>query len=103
MVKIIKVTREMAMSRLADVPEDKRFWYADGRTLKNLAELEIALTKMSDETFCYHSNEMKSDFSNWVRDVIGDEKLKRDLKRSANRLEAAKSVAERIAWLKSKL
>jgi len=103
MAKIIKVTREMAMARLADAPQDKRFWCADGRTLKNLVELEVALSEMSDETFRYHSNETKSDFSNWVRDVIGDEKLASDLKRSANRLEAKKSVAERIAWLKSKL
>ena len=103
MVKIIKVTREMAAGRLADVPADKKFWCNDGRTLKNLAELGIALNGMSEETFRYHSNETKSDFSNWVRDVIGDEKLARDLKKSVNRLEAAKSVTERIAWLKTKL
>lgn len=103
MVKIIRVTREMATARLADVPIDKQFWCADGRTLKNLAEMVAALNEMSDETFRYHSNETKGDFNNWVRDVIGDEKLARDLKKSTNRLEAAKNVAERIAWLKSKL
>jgi len=37
---------------------------------------------MNEETFGYHSNETKSDFSNWVKDVIGDEKLAADLKRA---------------------
>jgi len=92
----------MAAGRLADVPQDKQFWCVHGRMLKNLAELEAALKEMSNDTFRYHSNETKSDFSNWVRDVIGDEKLARDLKKSANRLEAAKDVANRIAWLRSK-
>ncbi len=79
MAKVTRVTKAMAQARLADVPEDKRFWCCDGRVLLNLMELEVALREMSDEAFRYHSNEEKADFSNWVRDVIGDEKLSRDL------------------------
>jgi len=102
MAKVTRVTKAMAQTRLADVPEDKRFWCCDGRVLLNLMELEVALREMSDEAFRYHSNEEKADFSNWVRDVIGDETLSRQLRGSISRLEAAKSVAARIAWLKSK-
>ena len=98
-----KVTRLVAESRLGDVPENKRFLCYDGETINNLRELRIALKDMSDETFNYHSNEVKSDFGNWVRDVIGDEKLSKDLRKSYNRFQAAKSVADRIAWLESKL
>jgi hypothetical protein len=101
MAKVTRVTKAIAQARLADVPVDKRFWCVDGRFLQNLAELEVALREMSDETFRRHSSEEKSDFSNWVRDVIGDETLARQLQGS-NQLEAAKSVAVRIAWLKSK-
>jgi hypothetical protein len=102
MAKVARMTKAMAQARLADVSEDKRFWCCDGRVLQNLAELQIALRQMSDETFRYHSNEEKTDFSNWVRDVIGDEILSRQLQGSVSRLEAAKSVAARITWLKSK-
>lgn len=102
MAKVVRVTKAIARAWLADVPEDKRFWCSDGRVAKNLAELEVAFREMSDETFRYHSNEEKTDFSNWVQDVIGDETLARQLKGSVGRLEAAKSVAARIAWLKSK-
>lgn len=100
---IVRVTKEMAQQRLADVPQDKQFWCCDGRILNNLAELEAALREMNDDAFLYHSNDVKTDFSNWVRDVIGDDKLSRDLQRSATREQAAKSVASRIAWLRTKL
>ena len=102
MAKVRRVTKAIAQAWLSDVPEDKRFWCCDGRVLKNLVELEVALRQMSDETFRYHSNAEKTDFSNWVRDVIGDETLSRHLQKSTTRFEAAKSVAARIAWLKSK-
>jgi len=38
-----------------------------------------------------------------VKDVIGDEKLSRDLQKSATQAQAAKSVAERVIWLKNKV
>ena len=103
MARVTKVTRAVAEERLGNVSQEKQFWCSDGRYLKNLEELETALGEMTDETFRYHSNEIKTDFSNWVRDVIGDDKLARDLQKSATRELAARSVAERITWLKSKI
>lgn len=97
-----KITGEIARNWLADVPEDKRFWCCDGRVMKNLAELEAALREMDAGTFRYHCNETKCDFGNWVRDVIGDEKLARDLVRSTSSGQAAASVASRIKWLEKK-
>jgi hypothetical protein len=58
---------------------------------------------MSDETFAFHVNTEKNDFANWVRGIIGDEKLTRDLTKSQNRTQAAKKVAERVDFLKAKL
>jgi hypothetical protein len=100
--KIIKITEAIARERLADVVQEKQFWCSDGRVLKNLPELKLALEQMSEETFRHHSNEAGSDFSNWVRDVIGDDKLSRDLQKSRTQTQAAKAVADRVAWLKSK-
>lgn len=96
------VTSTTARARLADVPLEKQFWCSDGRALKNLVELQVALNEMSEEVFRYHSNETRNDFSNWVREVIGEDKLSRDLRKSRTKAEAAKVVASRIAWLKSK-
>jgi hypothetical protein len=86
---------------LADVPDEKRFWLADGRYLKNLEELEAALAQMAPETFATHSNAEKTDFSNWVRDVIGDDKLAADLLKCKTRERAARIVTERVRLLKA--
>ena len=99
---MIKVTSSVAEKRLGDAPAEKRFLCHDGRVLKNMLELEGDLRDMKDETFRYHANEGKNDFSRWIADVIGDEKLSRDMLKSATSSQAARSVASRIAWLKGK-
>ncbi len=98
-----RLTKSIARRILADVPDEKRFWLADGRYLKNLAELQLALAQMSPETFRTHSNWEKTDFSNWVKDVMGDEDLTADLQKSESQEQAAMVVAERLNLLKSKL
>jgi hypothetical protein len=96
----VTITKSVAQKLIADVPEDKMFWCHDGRALKNLQELDDALREISDETFSYHLNETKNDFRNWVRDVIGDEKLAGDLEAIADRGLAIKAVADRNVYLK---
>ena len=97
-----RITKEIAGKMLGEVPNGKQFYCTDGRVVRNLPELELALKKMSEETFRYHSSETKSDFSNWVRDVIGDVKLSRDLLKSTSRAQAIKYVDNRITWLQNK-
>ena len=99
---MVKITSSVAKNRLDDVEKEKQFWCQDGRYLKNLQELKAALEGMKEETFQSHVNETKNDFSTWVNDVIGDDKLARDLRKSASPAQAAKAVAVRIAYLKDK-
>jgi len=100
---IVRISREEASRRLGDAPDEMRFWCHDGRLLKNLDELEAALTLMNDETFAYHSGGEKSDFGNWVRYVVGDDKLARDLEKARSREQARRAVAQRITFLRGKL
>jgi hypothetical protein len=102
MIKIVKLSKEEAKRRLGDVPDGKRFWCHDGKTIKNVKELRKALIDMSDETFHYHLSEGRNDFSKWVREVVGDDKLAEDLGKTKSRIEASKAVAERISFLESK-
>ena len=99
---MVRVTKPTARRILADVPDEKRFWLSDGRYLKNLEELQAALVQMSPETFHYHSNEEKTDFSNWVKDVMGDDKLAAELLKCETQEAAALVVAERLNFLKGK-
>ena len=100
---MVRVTKTIAESRLGDVPQGERFWCQDGRVLKSLPQLGVALKQMDEETFRQHSSESRNDFSNWVRDVIGDEELSRDRLKSTTRAQAAKSIEDRVAWLKGKI
>lgn len=68
------------MSILDDVHDDKRFFVCDGTVLKNLKELEVALMKMSYDTFSYHVNQDRNDFSAWIHNVLGDEELAKLIK-----------------------
>jgi hypothetical protein len=95
--------KEQARKLLSKVPEEYVFRCQDGRILRDMKELAEALATMTDETFVYHSNAEKKDFSNWVRDIIGDEKLAKDLEKAENRAQAAKQAATRIATLTKRL
>jgi len=95
-----KLTREAAQKILSNTSAEKRFFCKDGQVMKNLTELEAALKEMNDETFRYHANEKKNDFSNWVKDVIGDDDLAKELRKCSTRARAAKVVSSRIATLK---
>ena len=103
MVKIIKISKEEAQKRLGDVLDDKRFWCRDGKSIKNLRELGKALVDISDDTYHYHSGEGRNDFSKWIREVVGDQKLANDLGRVKSRIQASQAVAKRISFLESKL
>ena len=97
--RVPRITRKQAEKYLAGVPEETAFWSHDGQVLSDMRELKDALFNMSDQTFAYHSNEIKKDFSKWVREVIGDEKLAADLETAANREQAANMVASRLNFL----
>jgi hypothetical protein len=106
MVRITKSQakqKEQAKRFLAPVPDENIFWCHDGKAFKSLQDLANGLEAMSDETFAYHSNEVKKDFSNWVRDIIKDEELASDLASAGSRTEAAVYVSARVTFLSSKL
>lgn len=98
-----KILKEHAERRLADVPEQYVFWCNDGRIIRSLRELKDAFESMSDETYCYHANKEKSDFGKWVKDIIGDEKLARDLSKSSDKRQAYDYVKARETFLLGKI
>ena len=97
-----RITKGQAQKFLASVPEQNVFLCNDGNIFRDLKELKDALATMSDQTFRYHSNEVKKDFSKWVRDVVGDEYLAVNLETAPDREQAAKIVEERCGLLVSK-
>ncbi len=98
-----KTLKEEARKFLAQVPDEYAFWCQDGRILKDMKELANVLNTMSDETFAYHCNKEKKDFANWVRAIIGDEALAKDLEKATTRAQAAKYVISRVSLLSKRL
>jgi hypothetical protein len=94
--------KQVAGKLLANVPEGNAFFCNDGQIFRNIEELRNGLNSMSNETFSYHSNCEKHDFSNWLKDIVCDERLARDLADPVTRLEAAMIVGSRIESLKNK-
>jgi hypothetical protein len=101
--EMAKITKQEARKFLGNVPQQYEFHCHDGRSFRSLNDFQDSLTSMTDDVFAYHSNQTKSDFSNWVRDVIGDEKLASDLLISANRPQAADAVNRRVVFLAGKI
>jgi hypothetical protein len=81
---------------LADVADDKRFFCQDGCVIKNLTELVDCLDHMTEEVFYHHVTSDKNDFSNWIRDVLGDEKLAGELSYICTPQEATEIVKKRV-------
>jgi hypothetical protein len=96
---VAKIQKEDARKYLADVPGEYVFRSHDSSIFKNMRELRDGLANMAEETYAYHANAEKNDFSNWIRDIIKDDKLAAELKSAKSRAEAAKRVGNRIAIL----
>jgi len=96
-------TKQDAVRVLSEIEGDKRFFSNDGCTLSNLPQLVDCLAHMSDDSFGYHVTAEKNDFSRWIGEVVGDDKLAKDMQSVLNRLEAVDIVRARVAWLRAKM
>ena len=96
-------TKQDAARVLSDTGGDKSFFCHDGCVARNLHQLVECLGHMNDDSYNHHVTAVKNDFSTWIRDVFGDDKLANDLASCADRAEAVKAVTDRIAWLQKKV
>ena len=87
---------------LSTAPEQHHFFVADGTRIGNLPQLVGALETMHEDTYNFHANSERNDFSNWVKDIIGDNKLANDLLSSRGRDSAVKKIRSRLNSLKKK-
>ena len=94
--------KEDAARFLSNASSDQCFWVNNGPVLKNVEELADAVQQMNDDTYFYHANREKNDFSSWIRDVFHDQKLANDLLSSKNKESAVSKLRSRINSLKKK-
>ena len=95
-------TKDEATRYLCDTAPEKCFWVNNGPILKNVEELADALESISEDAYNYHANKDKNDFSKWVSEIIGDQKLANDLLSSKNKSSAVNKIRARLNSLKKK-
>lgn len=98
-IKLPRINKEEAKAILNNVPEDKIFWVNDGKVLRNIKDLKAELAGMTDDTFRYHVNKERNDFMNWINEVVGDNKLARDISRTKNKKVMTTKISRRISQL----
>ena len=96
------VTKDEAKKYLSDAAPEQCFWVNNGPILKNLDELANAMPDLSNDTFYHHVNSDKNDFSNWIRDVIGDQALANDLLSSKDKYSALRKIRNRMNSLRKR-
>jgi hypothetical protein len=65
----------LAEKILGSVGEGNRFFSKDGRIFSGLRDLQNGLKTMGNDIFLRHAEKNGNDFSNWVRECIGDTRL----------------------------
>ncbi len=88
---------------LKDVDPSESFWVNKGPVIRNIYELANAIENISDDTFEYHVNEQKNDFSEWVRNVLNDNELADCLFIILDKNKTIKKIKERIAYFEREL
>jgi DMSO/TMAO reductase YedYZ molybdopterin-dependent catalytic subunit len=96
--------KECALVLLKEVPHpDLYFRLHNGVKLKGLCDLAEVLPEMDDATFHKHVSAGKNEFSDWVRNVIGDKTLANKLDLLDNREDVARAVNVRVNWFKNRV
>jgi len=95
LVHYAEARRILSKVALAD-----RFWLCTNQNLRNLSELTAALEDVDDDIFRYHVNRDKNDFEVWIRDLIRDKELAREISRVKTKETLVRKIRERVEALR---
>ena len=98
------------MKRLVPYPEARRilgrvsreegFWLCTNESLRTLTSIAAVLEKVGDDVFRYHVTRDKNDFETWIRDVVRDKELAREIARVKTKETLIRKISERLVMLK---
>lgn len=94
-----KISPSEAKSILGRTPDQVSFWLCTNQKLYSLKELADILYNVNDEVFRYHVNKDKNDFENWIRDIIQDRELAREISRIKTKETLTKKISDRVVQL----
>jgi hypothetical protein len=91
-----KVTLSRAKKILRIVPASKSFWLCTNEYLRSLNTLALSLESATDDVFRYHVDKYKNDFSTWVKDIVDDKDLAREISRIKTRYTLVRKIRENV-------
>jgi len=97
------IKQKEARKILGKIPQHVGFWLCTNRMIYSLRELEKSLNSVDDEIFRYHVNRDKNDFERWIRDIIKDKELAREIARIKTKETLVRKISERIKELNEAL
>lgn len=96
--------KECALVLLKDVPHPDLYMRLDnGVVLKSLCDLADVLPELDETTFKRHAASGQSDFTHWVRNVVGDKTLANKMDLLDSKEDLARAVQVRVNWFKSRI
>ncbi len=100
MPNVCAVSKEDAELFLKDVaPLWRAFWFHMHLMARNIEEFGAGLATISDDVFAYHVSGQKNDLARWVREVIGDAELAKELDGVTTKEAATAAVRGRLTEL----
>ncbi len=73
------------MATYAVTNPDQYFYLHGGGSLRSIEELFAELQTMDQTTFRHHVNQQRNDFASWVRDVMDDRFLAKNIELTQDR------------------
>ena len=92
--------KEHAKKILGNVAPEQCFWVNKGPIVKNIRQLPTALRRMKTETFMHHVGKDKNDFSEWVKNVVGDTALASKVSKLKTKKAMIDEIKKRVKLLK---
>ena len=88
----LKITKKI----LGHAPVEHEFVLTGGKRLQSVYDLIDELEHMHEDIFKAHVNELKHDFSTWVRDVFAEPDFAEDIQKIQNKIEMQRALMKKI-------
>jgi hypothetical protein len=92
--RLTKLQRRRKIMRNSS--EETKFIQKDGTPIRNVLELSNAMEIMSTEIYTHHVNEQRNDFSNWVRDVMDDRILSKQIQEAKDKTQTQVTILKHL-------
>jgi len=93
---VLNVLQKKKQIGIIQIQNPTEQFYLEGKYLKNLIELVVALETISDELYQKHVGAGKNDFANWIEHVFKDLTLAGQVRGAGDRKEMAQIILQQV-------